>query len=152
MRKSKPLLWCTGGKKHGCHTGGLPHTNRGYVIPDELNRVVDGQTRRNRSSRAIDVKWNVALRILCFQEQRLRRHQIGNVVVDGSAYKNDAVFEQSRIDVVGALATIGLLDDHWDQRISFGIHQNSLSLDYIFEPVHQSVKPEHELFPEATLM
>ena len=93
MRKRKPLFCCAGGKQHGCHTCRLPDTNRRHIIADELNRVVDRQARSNRPSWAINVKGNIALRVLGFQEQQLRRHQIRDVVVDGSAYKNDAVFE-----------------------------------------------------------
>ena len=91
-------------------------------------------------------------RVLRFQEQQLRRHQVRDVVVDRGAYENDAVFEQPRIDVVGALATIRLLDDHWDQRISFGSHQGLVYPSVtILEPVRRSVKREHELFLAANL-
>src|SRR5437660_12449852 len=122
MGKGKPFLGCAGRKKNGGHACRLPDTNCRYVVPDELDRIVDGQTCRNRSTRTVDVERNIAFRIFGFQKEQLSRNQIRNIVIDRYAYKYDAVIEQSGVDVVSALAPVRLLDNHWDQRVSFGAH------------------------------
>src|SRR5690349_17297930 len=61
----------------------------------------------------VDVEHDVLVGILGLQEQHLRDHQIGDVVVNRRADEDDAVLEKPREDVVGPFAAVGLLDDHW---------------------------------------
>ena len=51
-----------------------------------------------------------------FQKQKLRGHQIGDVIVDRRADENDVILEQPGINIVGALAPVGLLDHHGNER------------------------------------
>ena len=55
------------------------------------------------------------LRVLGLEEEELRRNQVGDFVCDLRAEKDDAVLEQPRVDVVGALAAAGLLDHNGDK-------------------------------------
>jgi hypothetical protein len=48
--------------------------------------------------------------------QELRDHEVREVVVDRLSDEHDAVVEEPRVDVEGALATRGLLQDHRDER------------------------------------
>ena len=57
---------------------------------------------------------DVALRILGLQEEQLGRDQIGDVVGHRRAQENDAVLEQTRKNIEGALATTRLLDNDGD--------------------------------------
>src|SRR3990172_1708876 len=59
---------------------------------------------------------DVRLRVVRLQEQHLGDHQVGDLVVDLTAQEDDAVAEQTGIDVVGALAAMVLLDDDGDER------------------------------------
>ena len=63
----------------------------------------------------VDVEVDVLLRVLGLEEQQLGDDQVGDVVVDRRAEEDDAVLEQARVDVVGALAAAGLLDDDRDR-------------------------------------
>ena len=83
-----------------------------HVGLDELHRVVNRQPGRNRPARAVDVEQDVLVGILGLEEQHLRDDQIGDLVVDRRADEDDAVLQQPRKDVVGALAAVGLFDDH----------------------------------------
>ena len=47
--------------------------------------------------------------------QQLSDDEIGDLIVDRSAEEDDALVEQSRVDVELALASRGALDDHRDQ-------------------------------------
>ena len=49
------------------------------------------------------------------QEQELSHDDAGHHVVDGSHQANDPVLQQPGVDVVGSLATSGLLDDDRDE-------------------------------------
>ena len=46
---------------------------------------------------------------------QLRNDQVGDVLGDRGAEKDDPLVEQPRVDVEGALAARGLLDHHRDQ-------------------------------------
>ena len=58
----------------------------------------------DRTAGRVDVERNVFVRIFAFQEQQLRHHQIGGLVIDRADQENDALFQQARINVVGTLA------------------------------------------------
>jgi hypothetical protein len=49
------------------------------------------------------------------QEQHLGDDHIGYVIVDRGTQEDDAVFQQPRVDVEGALATICALDNGGDE-------------------------------------
>ena len=66
----------------------------------------------------VDVEMDVLLGVLGLQEQELRDHEIRDVVVDGAAEEDDAVAQQPRVDVEGALAALALLDHVRNQRHS----------------------------------
>jgi hypothetical protein len=70
---------------------------------------------RDRPARGVDVEEDVLLGVLRLEEQHLGDDQIRDVVVDRLAEEDDVVFEQPRVDVVGALAARRLLHDHGDQ-------------------------------------
>ncbi|MCY1173554.1 hypothetical protein D9M73_137180 [compost metagenome] len=58
---------------------------------------------------------DVLVRVFRFKEQQLRTDQVGHVVLYGAHQKDHPLLEETRVDVVGALATSGLLDNHRDQ-------------------------------------
>jgi hypothetical protein len=60
--------------------------------------------------------------ILGLEEQHLRDDEVRDAFVDRRPDHDDAVFQQPREDVVGALAAIGLLDHHRD-KLGVGAHQ-----------------------------
>src|SRR5712692_1688425 len=110
--QGEALLGGAGGEQQGGDRGGLAYADGDHIGPHELHGVVDGHTRGDRPTRRIDVQRDVLLRVFGLQEQQLRRHQVGHVVVYARADKDDVVLQQARIDVVGALAAVGLLDHH----------------------------------------
>src|SRR4029079_7771810 len=73
---------------------------RRYVRLDELHRVVDRHSGRNRSARRVDVKIDVLVGILRLEEQHLRDDQIRRGVVDRTDQEHHALLQQPRIDVV----------------------------------------------------
>ena len=91
--------------RHSVETGGL----------DELHRVVDRESSGYRAARRIDVEADLLFRVFRLQKEQLRGDQVGDVVVDRMAQKDDPILEQPRIDVVGAFAAARLLDDHRNQ-------------------------------------
>src|SRR5260370_35779329 len=70
--------------------------------------------RRDRTAGGVDVHIDFALGILGFEEQELRGNEIGYLVVDLTE-EDDAVLQQPRVDVIGALAAPGLLHHEWNQ-------------------------------------
>ena len=85
---------------------------------DILHRIVDREAGRHDATRRVDVEIDVFVRVIRFQEQQLGANQARYAIVDRPDQKDDPLFEQTRINVVGALPTIGLLDHHGDQ----GVH------------------------------
>src|SRR5207253_9671797 len=109
----------SGGEKHRSHRRGLSDADRLNVRLDVLHRVVDRQARGDRAAGRVDVKRDVFLGILGFEEQKLGNDQIRNGIVNGLAEEDDVVFEESGVDVVGALAATGLLHDHGNEDHQF---------------------------------
>src|SRR5690242_569266 len=97
------------------HARGLPQAQRRDGGLDELHRIVNRQPRRNRAARRVDVEGNFFLGVLGFQKQELGGHQVGDIVINLAAQKNNPVLEQPRVDVISALSTAGLLDYDWNQ-------------------------------------
>src|SRR6266576_7306506 len=58
---------------------------------------------------------NVLVGIFRFQEQHLRDDQIGRVVVDRTDQKYNTLLEKPRINVIRALSTPALFNDHWHE-------------------------------------
>jgi hypothetical protein len=54
---------------------------------------------------------DVLFRILHLEEEELRDHEIGDVIIDARADENDAILEESRINIVAALTATGLFDN-----------------------------------------
>ncbi len=61
---------------------------------------------------------DVLVRVFRFKEQQLRTDQVGHVVLYRAYQKDHSLLEQTRVDVVSALATSRLLDNHRDQAAS----------------------------------
>ena len=119
QREALRLL--AGREQHRGHRRGLAEADGLDIGLDVLHRVVDGQSGRDRAAGRVDVDGDVLLGILGLEEQQLRDDQVRDVVVDGLAEEDDVVFEQTGVDVVGALAARRLLYDHRDQDHSFSL-------------------------------
>ena len=85
------------------------------IAGDEVHRVDDAETRGDAATWAVDVERDIGARIFVGEEEQLRDDEVRHLVVDWPAEEDDAVVEEPRVDVVGALAAAGLLNDDGDQ-------------------------------------
>ena len=99
---------------------GLPDADGRNVRPDVLHGVVHRQAGADMPAGRVDVEGDILLGILGLQEQQLRTDQAGDHVVDRAGQENDPLLQQARVDIVGALAPVGLLDHHRHQ----GVHRH----------------------------
>jgi hypothetical protein len=58
---------------------------------------------------------NVFIWIFCFQKQQLCHYQVGHVIFHRTDQENDALFQQTRVDIERPLTASGLFDHHRDQ-------------------------------------
>ena len=73
-----------------------------------------------------DIEGNVLIGVLRFQKEHLGNHQRGGYVVYFIRKKDDAIVEQTRVDVVTALTARRLLDDvRYQCRSCFECHRGS---------------------------
>jgi hypothetical protein len=70
----------------------------------------------------VDVERDVLVGVFAFQEQQLRHHQVGRLVIDRAHQEDHALLEQARIDVVRTLAAARLLDDHGHHAQTLNVH------------------------------
>jgi hypothetical protein len=63
----------------------------------------------------VDVHRDFLLRIVGFEEQKLRNHQGRHAILDRPGHEDDALFQQARENIVGAFTAVGLFDDHRDE-------------------------------------
>jgi hypothetical protein len=76
---------------------------------------VDREQSRHVASRRVDVQGDVLVGRFRLEVKQLGDHQVGDMIVDRRPEEHDPVGEQSRVDVVGAFATVGRLDDGWNE-------------------------------------
>src|SRR4051794_33426028 len=117
IRQRKPLALGPGRQQDRLHRGRLADADGLDVRFDELHGVVDGQPCSNRAARAVDIELDVLVGVLGLEEEHLGDRQVRYLIVNRRADEDDAVLEQARKDVVGALAPVGLLDHHRNQLI-----------------------------------
>src|SRR5829696_3071159 len=114
VRQGVPLVLGAGGEQEGPHRGGHPEGCRGDVGLDELHGVVDRKSCRDAATRGVDVEVDVLLWVLALEVQELRHYGVGHLVIYGGPEEDDAVLQQSRVDVHGPLPTRALLYDVGD--------------------------------------
>src|SRR6056297_701050 len=111
VRQRETLSLGAGGEQDSCCRGGLAEADGGDVVLDELHRVVDGEQRGDVATRAVDVDVDVLVGVLRLEVDQLCTQQAGDLVVDRCLQEDDVLLEQPAVEVVGALAPTGLLDD-----------------------------------------
>ena len=92
IRERETLAVRACSEKQRSHRSTLAHADRRHIGTNELHRIVDGHTRRNRSARTINVQRDVAIGVFGLEKKKLSYYQIGYCVVDRSAYEDDVVF------------------------------------------------------------
>src|SRR5207245_3840781 len=105
----KRLPFRTGHQHDGAKAGRAPDAYGRYRRLDVLHRVVDRKARADRAAGRVDVDLDVLLRVVRGKVDELRHDQVRHHVVDGAADEDDAVLEQARVDVEGALAVAALV-------------------------------------------
>jgi hypothetical protein len=93
------------------HAGRLSEADRVDRRLDVLHGVVDAQSGRHAAAGRVDIEVDVLFGILGLEKQQLGDDEVREDIVDRGPQENDAVFEQARVDVVGALPPVRLLDD-----------------------------------------
>jgi len=117
VRQRPPLPARPRGEEQRRHGGGLADAERGDGRADVLHGVVDGEARRDDAPRGVDVEVDGLGGVLGLEEEQLGDDEGRRVVGDGAVDADDALLEQAREDVVGALPAGGVLDHHGHQAV-----------------------------------
>ena len=112
------------GEDHSGGRGGHAHADRAHVRSDVLHRVVDGEQRRDRATRRVDVEEYVFIRVVRLEMQQLGHDQVGDRVIDRRAQEDDAVLEEPAVDIEVALPTARLFED-CGNHVVVSIHSSS---------------------------
>src|SRR3954454_5389489 len=116
VRQGHALAVGASGQQQRTHRHRDPEADRLHLGLHVLHGVVDRETRVDRSTWGVDVKGDVLVGIVGLEMEDLRNDQVRYLLVDRLAEEDDSLAQQPGVDVVGALAARGLLDDHRDQR------------------------------------
>ena len=92
------------GQQQRAHRHRDPVADRLDVGADELHRVVDRQAGVDRAAGGVDVQVDVLVGVIRLEVDQLGDDQVGDVLVHLAAEEHDAVVQQPRVDVEGALA------------------------------------------------
>src|SRR5258708_26285258 len=68
-------------------------TDRRDIWFDVIHRVEDGEASSNRASRRINVDVDIFLGVFRFKKEKLRDDQVRGIVINGSAQKDNTVFQ-----------------------------------------------------------
>src|SRR6185312_13933772 len=135
MRQAVALAGSATREQNRAHAGRLADADGADVGTDELHGVVDREPCAYDPARGIDVNGDVLFRVLGLQEEHLRHHYVGHVVVDGADDEDQALLEKARINVISPLAAGGLLDDDRDQIQCTLVHDWVVSPDVLSSSV-----------------
>ncbi len=108
----KSFAFGAAGKQDRAHTCRLPDAIGGYIAAQKLHRVIDGQPGGDHAAGGVDVKMNVGFIVFVAQKQHLGDDQIGDIIVDAAAEKNDPVFQQPGENIVGPFAAAALFNNN----------------------------------------
>src|SRR5919201_1453050 len=120
VRQRHPLSFRAAGKQQRAHRHRRADADGLHVGLDELHRVVDREPVVHGAARRVDVDRHVLVGVLRLQVEELGDDQVGDLVVDWGSEEDDALVQESRVDVERALAARGLFDHHRDQRAHSG--------------------------------
>src|SRR5581483_1665148 len=73
----------------------------------------------------VDVHVDVAIGVVGLEVDHLRAHQVRDRVVDRCADEDDVLLQQARVQVVGTLAAVRLLDDGGNEVVEDRVHSGS---------------------------
>src|SRR5207244_277990 len=91
-------------EQHRGGAGGHADAGGGDRGRDQVHGVVDRQAGVDDPAGAVNVELDLLVGVLLGEVEELGDDQVGDLVVNRGAEKDDAVAEQQRVDVVGALA------------------------------------------------
>jgi len=111
MGQGAPLALGSGRKQERAHRRGHTHADRVHRGAEVLHRIVDRHAGGYHASGRVDVQIDVFVGIIRLEEQELRYDDVGDIVVDRSAKKDDPIHQEAGEDVVGPLAAARTLDD-----------------------------------------
>src|SRR6266513_1666656 len=94
------------------HGGCLADTDGRDGSLDVAHCIINSHTRRNYPAGRIYVEMNILVGVFSLQKKKLGNDQVGNLIVNPTAEKNDPIFEKPRINVVGPFAPAGLFDNY----------------------------------------
>ena len=106
-----PFAFGARGEKDSSHAGGLADAVGVHLAGDVLHGVINSEACGDITTRGVDIDTDVLLGIFHLQEEELGDDGIGHGVINGGADKDDAVFKEPGVDVVGAFPTAGLFND-----------------------------------------
>ena len=122
VRQAETLALGAGGQQHRGHAGSNADAVGVDIAGDELHGVVNSQTCGYGTTGGVDVDVDILLRVGHLQEEKLCNHRIGHSVIDFRANEDDSVEQQTGVDVIGALALAGLLNDGRNVVVLGGVH------------------------------
>src|SRR5690606_11517121 len=80
VRGDVPLALVAGGEQELPHRGCQADTDGDDVVRNELHRVVDRHSCRDRATGRVDVQVDVTLRVFCGEKKYLRADLVGVVI------------------------------------------------------------------------
>ena len=107
MRQGKALALGARGQKDRGHAGSDANRPRRHRRRDHVHRIINGQTGVDAAAGRVDVQLDVTLGVFVVEEEKLGDDQVCDLVIDGKAQEDDALLQQERVDVHGALAAAG---------------------------------------------
>ena len=112
VRQAEAFAGSSRSQKDGTHGGRYAQAICIYVTRDELHRIVNRETRRDGSSGGVDVDVDVFFRVSHLKEQKLGNDGIRHIVVNSGADEDNAVFQETGVNVKGSFAAAVLLHHH----------------------------------------
>ena len=93
IRQGVTFAFGAAAEQNCAHAGRLADAIGVHIAGEELHRIVNGQSSGDAAAGRVDVKMNILFRISHLQKEQLSDYCIGDVIVDGSPEKYDAIHQ-----------------------------------------------------------
>ena len=114
IRQRVALALGARGQQERAHRSRHADANGRNIALDIVHGVVNRHACGYGAAGAVDIQRNILIRVLCFQIKQLSHDQRSGRVVYFIAQHDNAVIQQTGVNIKRTLAAAGLLYDHRD--------------------------------------
>ena len=114
VRERVPFAFGSRAEQNRTHAGCKAHAVGVHIAGHELHRIVNRESGSYGTTGRVDVDVDVFFRVFHLKEKKLRDNKVRHCVINRSSDEDDAILEETGVNIVAAFTAASLFDDDWD--------------------------------------